>query len=163
MTRQRAFTLVEILVVLIITTVLASFIILSLRDSGKDYFLRDDLSRLAALLEMNCRDALVTGQHIGIRVGDEGYDVFRHDGVEWIDISAESVIYRHRSWSDEWVLQLEFQGRDALIREGEDTPQLICLGSGELLPFRLALLGGPNMSLALTGHPDRQLIIEPNR
>ena len=163
MTRQRAFTLVEILVVITISAILVSATLLSMRDTSKDYFLRDDLSRLAALLERNCQDSLLSGQHLGIRVGEWGYDVFRHDGAEWVNIKGESVIYRHRDWSDQWRLDLQFQGRDAAINEGDDTPQLICLGSGELLPFRLALSGGLNMSLVLSGHSDGRIAIETSR
>lgn len=163
MIRQRAFTLVEILVVIIISAILASITLLSLRDTSSDYFLRDDLARLAALLQRNCRDALISGQHIGIRVDNSGYDVFRYEGAEWVDIQAESVIYRHHDWSDSWRLRLEFQGLETEIDEADDTPQLICLGSGELLPFRLALGGGLNLPLVLYGRSDGQVTIENNR
>ena len=163
MTHQRAFTIVELLVVIIISAVLASITLLSLRDTSEDYFLRDDLSRLAALLERNCRDALLSGQHIGIRVGDSGYDVFRHDGARWINIKGESVIYRHQDWSGDWRLDLEFQGLDAVIRGEEDTPQLICMGGGELVPFRLTLSGGIYVSLALAGQVNGPVSIESSR
>ena len=160
---QRAFTLIELLVVIVISAILASVILLSMRDSSKDYFLRDDLSRLAALMERNCRDALVSGHHIGIRLDDTGYDVFRHEGADWVSIKGDSIIYRHHDWSGDWRMNLEFQGREAYISDGEDTPQLICLGSGELLPFRLAMSGGVNLSLVLSGQPNGQVAVETSR
>lgn len=163
MTRQRGFTLVEILVVIIISTILASITLLSLRDTSDDYFLRDDLARLAALLQRNCRDALISGQHLGIRVDNAGYAVFRYEGAGWVDIQAESVIYRHNEWSNAWRLRLEFQGLETEISEADGTPQLICLGSGELLPFRLVLGGGLNFPLVLYGRANGQITIEKNR
>jgi general secretion pathway protein H len=163
MTRQRAFTLVEILVVILISAILASVTLLSMRDTSGDFFLRDDLDRLAALLKRNCQDALLSGQHLGIQVGDEGYDVFRHDGNNWVNIKSDSVIYRHWDWSGDWELDLEFQGRDAQINGGEDSPQLICLASGELLPFSLVLSEGISQSLVLSGRTNGHVEIETRR
>ena len=128
-----------------------------------DYFLRDDLGRLAALLKRNCQDALLSGQHLGIQVGDGGYDVFRHDGNNWVNIKSDSVIYRHWDWSGDWQMDLEFQGRDAQINGGEDTPQLICLASGELLPFSLVLSEGISHSLVLSGRTNGHVEIETRR
>jgi general secretion pathway protein H len=160
---QRAFTLVEILVVLVISTILAGITLLSLRNASEDDLLREDLNRLAGLLQRNCQDALVYGQHLGIHVADDGYEVFRYDGANWIGIKAESAIYRHRNWSKDWQLQLTFQGLDTTIDESGQTPQLICLGSGELLPFRFTLSDGLNASLALSGLANGSMTVETIR
>lgn len=155
----RAFTLVEVLVVMIISAILAAVTFLAMRDTGPEDLLAEDLHRLAALLKHNCREALVYGQHLGIRVSASGYDVFRFEGTGWISTRGESAVYRHRDWSNNWQLQLTFEGFDAPIEDSDETPQLICLGSGELLPFTISLSDGPATSLVLLGHADGQMSI----
>lgn len=156
---QRAFTLVEILVVIVISAILAGVTLLSMRDAGSAELLAGDINRLAALLRHNCRDALVYGQHLGIGVTDRGYAVYRHDGTGWKNIEAESALFRQRGWSNDWHLQLSFQGQDSTITHSTDTPQLICLGSGELLPFRFSLSDGQGAALALTGYADGKIVV----
>ena len=163
MQRQRAFTLVEILVVMVISVVLASVTLLSIRDTDQDDLVRADMNRLAALLKRNCQDALVYGQHLGIRVADDGYDVYRYETASWTSIQGESALYHHRNWSGNWRLQLSFQDQDTMIDEADDTPQLICLGSGELLPFRFTLSDGQDTRLALSGQSDGRIRIGTGR
>ena len=133
--------------------------LLSMRDAGSAELLAGDINRLAALLRHNCRDALVYGQHLGIGVTNRGYAVYRHDGSGWKNIEGESALFRQRGWSDDWQIRLSFQGQDSTITHSNDTPQLICLGSGELLPFQLSLSDGQGAVQALTGSTDGKIVV----
>lgn len=82
--RARAFTLIEVLVVIVILGISVSLITVNFaRDSGVK--LEDDARRLALLLQYARDDAIVSGQPVALTAGPEGYVFSRREpGRGWV-------------------------------------------------------------------------------
>lgn len=140
---QQGMTLLEILVVLVITATLASLIVLNFSTRAEDQLQRD-AERFAALLEQHCQDAMLLGQIRGLSLDDRGYQFWYRANKQWLDAGNGKRVYRSREWAGDWDLELSINGLAESLNRGLDSaeqqPRLICLGDG-LLPLFVLRMG----------------------
>lgn len=154
--RSAGFTLLEVLVVVLITGIMTGLVVFRL-GADKRGDPNAQLQRLAALTEHWCQRAVIEGTAHAVRVHEQGYDFwvseFLPDDGEsldnetgWQPLSTEPA-FAAFEWSSELRTELLLQGQSAPL--DSEQPQIVCFASSELTPFALNLrrIGETGMSL----------------
>lgn len=147
--RNRGFTLVEILVVVVIMAVVVSLAILSIGSTGRDSQLDEETRRIQGLIDILHERALLEGRDFGLRVEPAAYEfaVYDPDRDRWLTMNDESE-FRHRDLPKGVTFELQLDSVavvlkpvDTNLNDGPPpTPQVAIAASGEGTPFRLTLL-----------------------
>lgn len=165
---QRAYTLVELLVVLVIIGIVVGIATLSIAALGRDPPAEKASREIADLATLASQEAIMRGQEYGLRVEPHSYAFYIYDGHRWAEIKDDPSFRRHEL-GDEVTLSLELQGAPVTLAPAPTTiassssatsdttaaasaaaasgdidqplPQLLLLSSGELEPFTLRVVG----------------------
>jgi general secretion pathway protein H len=159
----RAFTLIEILVVVVIVGIISSFLLLSVGLLGNDRALDQQARRLGSLLELSLEEAVLQGRDFGLELMRGGYRFVELDPVrnQWSEVAGDEVL-RPRQLDEGLELELFIEDRRiplaAEAREidsGDDdnddrdrnknltedyAPHVLILSSGDISPFTLNIL-----------------------
>jgi general secretion pathway protein H len=148
--RQKGFTFLEILAVVVIIGITISFASLSLSSRAVDERLATEAERLEALLKLAADEAVIQGEEIGLLVGADGYAFYHLDRNQWAAYEAGPL--RERALPEGMSLHLAGDGgeevqiplpdeTDRSMDKGKKAaqPQILLLSSGELTPFVLQL------------------------
>jgi len=147
--RDKGFTLVEILVVVVIMAVVISLAVLSIGVTGRDNQLDQESRRLQALIDLLHERALLEGRDFGVRVEPNAYEFVVYDTFHdaWQRFDEENQ-YRHRDLPKGLSFQLQLDQQTVVLKAVDKAltggpppaPQLAIAASGEGTPFRLILL-----------------------
>jgi general secretion pathway protein H len=165
------FTLIEILVVLVIIGIIVSFALLSFGVLGKDSQVEEESRRLVAILTEARDEAALQGRDLGLRLEPASYEFMslepRRGGWETI---TDDDLLRRRDLPEGITMRLWLESREVILERPrkEDrkeietpAPQVIVLGSGEIVPFDLEIAregGGTRWHVA--GTVDGKLVAE---
>lgn len=133
---QRAFTLLELMVVIVIIGIVLTFTTLSIGDGGKQQALRHEAERFTALLQLACDEAVLQGRDLGVSLSATQYQFWQLNGQEWQVLDDEML--RMRVMPMGMQLQLDMDGENADLPqtlEKISQPTLLLLSSGEITPF----------------------------
>lgn len=153
---SRGFTLIEIMLVMVLLSVSALAVVMSMPES-RNQQLEQQASRFYQLVQLLNEDALLNGLDFGIRIneskGEYRFLTLGEDG--WI-VLEESRYFSHVKLEDDLQITLELGGsawldKDRLFDAGSlfndemfddldgdekvKPPQLMVLSSGEITPF----------------------------
>lgn len=156
------FTLIEIMVVLVIASVITLFALISVRGGGEERLARDEAHRLERLVQLAADEALYRVIELGLEFHTGGYRFLLWDGAQWHDLPDPGAL-RARTWPDALTPTLVVEGRPIPLRDepavDEPTPQVVFLSSGEVSPFRLALVTperrGEELRVTMTAQAER--------
>jgi general secretion pathway protein H len=141
--RQRAFTLIEILVVITIIAVIIGVVVLSVHVTGRDSELHKESKRLNALIAMAREQAEMQVRDFGLYLEDHGYRFMVFDPRRQLWIDAEERELRERNLPDGLVLSLVLEGREAIlappIGNMPPAPQVLLYASGDLSLFDITM------------------------
>ncbi len=137
---QRGFTLLELMVVLVIISVILTFVTLTAGGDPRAEQLQRESRRLAALLEMASEEAVLSSQQLAVRFSEESYEFLVLRGDQWLPLSDDPVL-RARTLPEGIELELELEDNPppSLVSEDSDLPQVFLLSSGEMTPFVVTL------------------------
>jgi general secretion pathway protein H len=147
--RNKGFTLVEILVVLVIMAVVVSMTVLTVSSTARDSQLDEESRRIEGLVGLLHDRALFEGRDFGLRIEPTAYEFVVYDTRRnrWMIMDQERE-YRHRQLPKGISFQLELDSQLVVIKPIDRTlatddlpgPQVAIAASGEGTPFRLTLV-----------------------
>jgi general secretion pathway protein H len=148
--RQRGFTLVEILVVVVIMAIVISIAVLSINVTGRDSGLDEESRRIVGLIDLLHDRALLEGRDFGLLIEPRAYEFLGYDNLQdrWQPLDADGE-FRRRELPAGIGLRLELDGRPIVLVPPDPnrpadaappTPQIAITASGEGTPFRLTLV-----------------------
>ena len=147
--RNKGFTLVEILVVVVIMAVVISLAVLSIGVTGRDAQLDEETRRIAGLVGLLHERALLEGRDFGMRIEPTAYEfvVYQASKDRWVTMDQDRE-FRHRELPKGLSFQLELDSQVVVLKpidrnlSGDQPPpgpQVAIAASGEGTPFRLTL------------------------
>ncbi len=138
--RQRGFTLLELLVVVLIIGVTLGLVVPSLNpDRNRD--LEEESRRLAALIRLGAEEAVLQGREFALELAPDGYRFLVLEGDKWQPLQDE--LLRPRQLPEGLRLEVFYEGErfDFLRREEDEEavthPRLYILSSGEMTPMEI--------------------------
>jgi general secretion pathway protein H len=131
--RAAGFTLIELLVVLLLLTITLGLVGLNLGGGDRDR-VRDEASRLAALLQTARDEAILQGQVLVVEFNRDGYRFLRVDDKGRLSPLEHDDSFRPRHLPEGMTLVLELDGTPAAAGSG-----MVLEPSGQLPAFILTL------------------------
>jgi len=157
--RELAFTLIEILVVLIIVGIISAVTLMSFGLlGGDDRNLERDARRLSSLIEVVNDDAVLQGRDFGLEVMLSGYRWVEHDPIlnQWFEVTDDEIMRERQLdpgvefelYLEEHRVLLQEDARETEIDEDKPNrdltddylPHVLLLSSGDITPFELRLI-----------------------
>ncbi|MBL4827532.1 MAG: type II secretion system minor pseudopilin GspH [Spongiibacteraceae bacterium] len=149
--RQRGFTLIEILIVLVLIAVMAGLVTATL-GANPHNALNREARRLQAVLQMAADEAVFQGLQWSMALPEQGYQflVFNSEDFSWSRV--ESAPFNLHTLNSAVTLRLTIEGEQldpqaleqmqrmtSLKSDQALQPVLLLLSSGEVMPFSIML------------------------
>jgi general secretion pathway protein H len=147
--RNKGFTLVEILVVVVIMAVVISLAVLSIGVTGRDSQLDEETRRIEGLVGLLHERAVLEGRDFGLRLEPTAYEFVVYDPTRdrWMVMDQEHE-FRHRELPRGVAFELQLDSQIVVLKPIDRTlsndqsppgPQVAIAASGEGTPFHLTL------------------------
>lgn len=153
--RQRGFTLIEILVVIVILGLLATVALFSLGGSTERRELEQKSRELFLIFQVAAERSILDNSEIGVQIADNQVRFLRYlpEDQTWEEFTERPFVARE--WVDTLLIELETEDDPPRMPTNEsntERPDLVFFSSGETTPFRVAM--------SLTNDPDAPYRIE---
>ena len=128
---RRAFTLVEILVVVTIIAILAGIVVVNFVDSAGQRRVQAEAERLALAVELARGESVQRNEVWGLKVTSQEYGFVRQDAETRRWQGVEDAEFRQRN------VQVLLQLEGATGRKHLNAPEVAIFPNGEITPFTL--------------------------
>lgn len=161
--RQRGFTLVEILVVVVIIGLMMIGVTIATGMAHGDRELETERDRILALSDHLRDQAMLQAREYGLRCYEGGYQFLYYDPRAGVWLDQGDDLLRPRKLPNGLLMRLSVDGRDVILPAAdvdpdELAPQILLYSSGELSLFELDLRrgrGGAGVRIAPAAGTDR--------
>ncbi len=157
---QRGFTLIELMVVIVIMSIMLSFLVISIGGGERDKSLQDEAKRITALIKLAAEQSLLQSIEIGLLADEESYQFLKQDGEQWVPLPENN--FRKRTLPQEIQFELISVDHAPPPEQLEKPiPQILLLSSGEMTPFEFEIRGDDiDYYFSLTGSAMGQLSLQ---
>lgn len=152
------FTLLELLVVILLIGIIASFAVLSIGGNQRGEELKREAKRLVALVEYAQEQSVLRTQEWGLYFEEDRYSFMILNNESWVMVD-EGHVLRERKLPQGIALEVQVEDLDVSLapdfslEESEDEeglprkkPMIFILSSGELTPFSV-LFSAPDSEI----------------
>ncbi len=153
---ERGFTLLELLVIIIIIAVLATYTLLSISFAHSDE-MKQEARRLQALMEIAAQEALISGKEYGVMFGLQKYQFMTlekmEDKLQCTPISEDEHLSEPRELPGE--IELELYIESSVVDYEAENPigcHVFMFSSGEMTDFELFIRQPDSNSYRLKGY-----------
>ena len=167
----RAFTLIEILVVLVIVGIIMAVAFLSFGILGDERSLDREARRLASIIELVSEEAATQGRDFGVEFMSAGYRFVEYDPLidQWFEVIGDDYLVQRdleegvefELFLEERKVLLQSEAQDIENDEDDDRPRrdltddylphVLILSSGDVTPFELRFVRFADRSEATLG------------
>lgn len=133
-TRQRGFTLLEMLVVLVLIGVMVAVMVIS-RGTDRSAAYEQEARRLVELMRLAQEEAILNGRELALRFQPQAYEFQQQIEDQWQTLQ-QPRLFRPRRLDSDVRLSLYQDGQAVALNQAEDI-RILILSSGELTPFEL--------------------------
>lgn len=138
--RVRAFTLLELLIVLTILGLITATVMLSFTGADQEQALKGAAERLALRIELARQRSLTRNREWGIFVESETYRFAEFDPEQQNWVTQTGRPFDRDDLPDRVRLVLDLEEYDELpFENSEGLPQIVIFSSGEITPFRIVI------------------------
>ena len=140
--KDKGFSLLELLVVIVIISILFTFTTLAIRGTSPEELIQTEAQRLDRLLQLALEEAILRGEEYGLEFKPNSYRFLLYFENSWQPLEGDKLL-RQRQLPENMEFELEIEQIDVLIEESEDAdeededkpdPQVFLLSSGEITP-----------------------------
>lgn len=145
--RASGFTLLELLIVIVIVSILFSFLTLAIRGSSPEDIIKEEAHRLNQLLQLALEEAVLRNTEYGLRFNPHSYQFLQlNEEGTWQTVEADKLL-RKRELPLEMEIELAVEQIDIVIdganENSEDDeeqtekrlqPQIFLMSSEEITP-----------------------------
>jgi type II secretion system protein H len=138
-TRQRGFTLIEILIVVVIVSILTVLGVQMVSAGSVERNLQQHGKILQASLQYSCDQATLQNIPYGIKLFQTGYTFSQYVNQQWLELNSQDTLFS-KNLTDGSFLSLELEGKELVLpEEVAEIPQIFCDNTGQITPFSLLI------------------------
>lgn len=126
------FTLIEILIVIVITSITLTFALISFGDFGQSKKVKFAAQRMVNLLKLAQEQAILEPVTLGVSVNDKGYRFYQYSGNQW-QARGKSRPFQARSFPKDTTVKLIVNHNNTTNHQ----PNIVINSAGEITPFTL--------------------------
>lgn len=156
LSRARGLSLIEILVVVAILAVLTLIAVLGVGLAGGDRMVLRESERMAALIELACERAELTGRPTGVHFATASYSFSYRNNNTWRMEDTGELRRRDLPKGVSMTLDRNDE-RLEITRDAPEAPQTVCYPSGEVEPFTATLSLGDRPMYQVSGDVDGRI------
>lgn len=144
--KTSGFTLLELLIVIVIISVLFSFMTLSIRSSSPEELIKQEARRFNQLIQLALDEAVLRNTEYGLKFDTNGYQFLELNENTWQTMDADKLL-RTRKLPLEMEIELTVEQIDVVIAEADTSteedaeenedklqPQAFLMSSEEITP-----------------------------
>lgn len=106
---HRGFTLLEIMLVMLLLGLMASYVVVSFVSESRPSRIQKETDRLQQLVQVLSETAILKQQDFGLMLNDKGYQFLVHNGQKWLEV-AEPKFMQFHPWPETIRAELELDG-----------------------------------------------------
>lgn len=140
--QAKGFSLIELVIVLVILSILATFLVLSVDLSGGKRAMQIQMNSAWQPFDRLCDEALISGRPWGLAFQESGWVMVSYLDQKWSLLNSETD---QGKWPADYEWGLYTEGLTGEVwpgkteQEDQILPQVICLPNGLRTPFYLQM------------------------
>lgn len=126
--KNKGFTLIEIMIVIVIIGITLGFALIAFGDFGKSKRVVFAAEHLVNQINIAQQQAILLTETLGLKITPQNYQFMRLDNNAWT-VPQKNHLFKLTPWPEDTLLQLNAPGTSG--------PQIIFNASGNMTPFTL--------------------------